>query len=61
MYTSAEQTTAPTCEVCGRKLGVGFYFSCHVCGLTTCYAHSPAKCSHQKLNRASSQKAPLVR
>lgn len=60
MYTSAEQTMAPTCEVCGRKLGVGYYFSCHVCGLTTCYAHSPQKCDHARL-RLAAKKAPLVR
>ena len=49
MYTSAEQTTAPTCGVCGRKLGVGFYYSCHVCGASYCYAHAPVKCEHPKL------------
>lgn len=60
MYTSAEQTTAPTCGVCGRKLGIGFYFSCHVCGASYCYAHSPQKCNHAKL-RQLTRKAPLVR
>ena len=59
MYTSAEQTTVPTCGVCGRKLGIGFYFSCHVCGLTTCYAHSPAKCTHEKL-RQEARKAQII-
>jgi hypothetical protein len=51
LYTSAEQTTAPTCGVCGRKLGVGFYYSCHVCGACYCYAHAPAKCAHQRLKQ----------
>ena len=59
MYTSAEQTHAPTCGVCGRKLGVGFYFSCHVCGAAYCYAHSPQKCTHPKLRQAA--RAPLTR
>jgi hypothetical protein len=48
LYTASEQAVAPTCGVCGRKLGVGFYFSCHVCGATYCYAHSPVKCNHAK-------------
>jgi hypothetical protein len=51
MYTSTEQAPAPTCGVCGRKLGVGFYFSCHICGRTFCYAHAPLKCSHEPLER----------
>jgi len=60
MYSSAEQTTAPSCGVCGRKLGVGFYFTCHICGASFCYAHAPAKCDHSKLKR-STQKTPLTR
>lgn len=60
MYTSEEQRTAPTCGVCGRKLGVGFYFTCHVCGATFCYAHTPQKCSHAKA-RQPNVKVPLVR
>jgi hypothetical protein len=49
VYTSAEQTTVPTCGVCGRRLGVGFYYSCHVCGASYCYAHAPAKCDHPRI------------
>jgi tRNA(Ile2) C34 agmatinyltransferase TiaS len=49
MYTSQEQKHAPTCALCGRNLGVGFYYSCHVCGATYCYAHSPQKCEHRKV------------
>ena len=45
-YASQTQKPAPTCTMCGRKLGVGFYFTCHVCGRTYCYAHIPVKCSH---------------
>ncbi len=60
MYTSAEQTQTPTCGVCGRKLGVGFYFSCHVCGAAYCYAHAPERCTHPKAKQAT-PKAPLVR
>ena len=45
-YTSQTQRPAPTCTTCGRKLGVGFYFTCHVCGRTYCYAHIPVKCAH---------------
>ena len=48
MYTTTEQASAPTCGVCRRKLGVGFYFTCHVCGANYCYAHAPQKCSHAK-------------
>ena len=60
MYTSVEQAEAPACEVCGRKLAVGFHFTCHVCGASYCYAHAPAKCAHSKLRRPA-QKSPLVR
>jgi hypothetical protein len=60
MYTSAELAAAPMCELCGRKLVVGFHFTCHICGAAYCYAHSPQKCSHPKLKQAP-QKAPLVR
>jgi len=60
LYTASEQTVAPTCGVCGRKLGVGFYFACHICGATFCYAHAPQKCAHVKV-RQTATKAPLVR
>ena len=46
VYTSQAQKPAPTCGLCGRKLGVGFYFTCHVCGRSYCYAHIPVKCTH---------------
>jgi hypothetical protein len=55
MYTSAETKAAPTCGVCGRKLGVGFYSSCHVCGATYCYTHTPQKCKHPKANSPALQ------
>ena len=57
MYTSVEQAQAPTCGVCGRRLGVGFYFSCHICGAAYCYAHAPQKCDHAKAR----QQAPKAR
>jgi hypothetical protein len=60
MYTSTEQATAPTCGLCGRKLGVGFYVTCHVCGATYCYAHAPQKCSHSKA-RQGSPRASIAR
>ena len=60
MYTSTEQAQAPNCGVCGRKLGIGFYFTCHVCGNNYCYAHAPQKCSHVKSKQVP-QKATLVR
>ena len=60
MYTSTEQATAPSCGVCGRKLGVGFYFRCHICSNTFCYAHAPGKCAHAKA-KLPAAKAPLVR
>ena len=50
MYASQAQKTAPTCGLCGRSLGVGFYYTCHVCGATYCYAHSPSKCDHHKVH-----------
>ena len=60
LYTSAEQTTVPTCGVCGRKLGVGFYYSCHVCGASYCYAHAPVKCDHPRLKQEA-RKARITR
>lgn len=60
VYTSAEQATAPTCAACGRKLGIGYYYSCHVCSNSYCYAHAPAKCSHQR-SKDAPKRAPLVR
>lgn len=35
-----------TCWLCGRMLTAGYYFVCHVCGATYCYAHMPEKCKH---------------
>lgn len=60
MYTSVEQAAAPTCGVCGRKLGIGYYYLCHVCGSSYCYAHAPAKCDHAKA-RTPAQNSPFVR
>ncbi len=60
VYTSVEQTATPTCALCGRKLGVGYYYSCHVCSQSYCYAHAPAKCSHVK-QKAPTVKAPFLR
>jgi len=39
-------TTTFTCNLCGKALGKGYFYMCHVCGATYCYAHMPAKCSH---------------
>jgi hypothetical protein len=52
MYTTSEQTPAPTCGVCGRKLGIGYYFTCHICSRSFCYAHIPIKCTHEPVPRA---------
>lgn len=60
VYTSAEQAEAPTCGVCGRRLGVGYYYACHYCGATYCYAHTPVKCTHAKTKQAS-PRVPLLR
>jgi hypothetical protein len=60
MYANTEQKEAPTCSVCGRKLGVGYYYSCHVCNRSYCYAHAPAKCRHEKAN-ARAERAQLIR
>ena len=47
----------PTCEVCKRMLGPGFYYTCRTCGLSYCYIHSPEsycyihspeKCEHRR-------------
>ena len=59
MFVSTEQATAPMCGVCGRKLGVGYYYACHVCNNAYCYAHAPAKCSHVKAK--APERVPLVR
>lgn len=59
MYISTEQAEAPVCGVCGRKLAVGFHFTCHVCGASYCYAHAPVKCTHPKMRQQT--KTPLFR
>jgi len=46
VYEPRVQKTLPKCGQCGRTLGVGFYYACHVCGATYCYAHIPQKCEH---------------
>ena len=53
MYTSTIEAEAPTCGVCGRKLAVGFHFTCHICGNSYCYAHAPVQCTHAKATRPS--------
>ena len=60
MYVNAEQTTAPICAVCGRRLGIGYYYSCHICSQSYCYAHAPAKCTHLPA-KPPAKRAPLVR
>ena len=48
--TYQRQTEKPqqACGYCGRDLGAGFYFMCHVCGAAYCYAHKPERCEHRK-------------
>ena len=41
------QKPAPVCGYCGRTMSAGFFYKCHVCGATYCYAHSPQKCEHK--------------
>jgi len=53
LYAGEAQKVIPTCGSCGRKLGIGFYYSCHLCGATYCYAHSPQKCDHRKVRTPS--------
>ena len=65
--SSTQPTTfrvSPVCDLCGRLLGVGFYYSCHTCGANYCYAHAPEKCDHRRLKlrapelQARKRKAP---
>jgi len=49
VYSDPKTRMEPSCGFCGRVLGRGFYFTCHVCGATYCYTHRPSKCSHEKL------------
>jgi hypothetical protein len=51
VFTSTEQAAAPGCGVCGRKLGVGYYYTCHVCNACYCYAHIPMKCPHEPVKK----------
>jgi hypothetical protein len=37
-----------TCEVCGRRLGVGYYYTCRICSATYCYVHTPVRCEHRR-------------
>ena len=36
------------CIICGRSLGVGFFYTCRVCAATFCYVHAPSKCDHRR-------------
>ena len=47
MYQGESAKAQETCKFCGRVLGTGFNFTCHVCGATYCYTHRPEKCEHQ--------------
>jgi hypothetical protein len=57
MYQGQTEKPPPTCGYCGRALGGGFNFTCHMCGATYCYAHKPERCDHQKA-KAPSVNAP---
>lgn len=46
VYRGAQEKHQDTCGLCGRMLGSGYYFVCHVCGATYCYAHMPEECAH---------------
>ncbi|MDV3277536.1 MAG: hypothetical protein LYZ69_03595 [Nitrososphaerales archaeon] len=45
----AEDRPQAACGLCGRMLNHGYYFVCHVCGATYCYAHMPEKCQHRRV------------
>jgi hypothetical protein len=60
MYTRTEQAAQPTCASCGRKLGIGYYYTCHICSNSYCYAHAPAKCGHVK-PKGATQRATITR
>ncbi|HUI86114.1 MAG TPA: hypothetical protein VLY21_03035 [Nitrososphaerales archaeon] len=46
LSTSTLEKAQARCGLCGRALGKGYYFLCHVCGAAYCYAHMPVKCGH---------------
>ncbi len=48
MYTGQQEKAKQACGFCGRSLSSGFYYVCHVCGSTYCYAHKPDHCDHRK-------------
>lgn len=48
MYAGQQEKVQPTCGFCGRSLTGGFYYVCHVCGASYCYAHKPDRCDHRK-------------
>ncbi len=48
MYQRQSEKAQPTCGYCGRVLGGGYHYTCHVCGATYCYTHKPDKCDHRK-------------
>ncbi len=49
LFQRQAQRAVPACGYCGRTLSTGFYYVCHTCGATYCYAHSPKKCEHRKV------------
>ncbi len=56
MYADTKAKVEVTCGFCGRALGKEFYFTCHVCTATYCYAHRPSPCTHQKLKTLSTSR-----
>ncbi|MDV3244401.1 MAG: hypothetical protein LYZ66_04405 [Nitrososphaerales archaeon] len=44
-----QQRQEDTCGLCGKLLSKGYFFVCHVCGATFCYAHMPEKCEHRRV------------
>ncbi|MBI3858806.1 MAG: hypothetical protein HY296_00985 [Thaumarchaeota archaeon] len=48
VFQGPAQKASSVCGYCGRTLGSGFFYKCHVCGATYCYAHSPQKCDHKQ-------------
>jgi hypothetical protein len=49
MQAKVREHPQETCGFCGKVLGDGFHYTCHLCGATYCYIHMPARCSHRKL------------
>ena len=58
LHPQSKTTELTACGFCGRLLGIGYYFTCHVCGATYCYIHQSKHLRAHKLHVTMSYDSP---